>query len=164
MSSKLDIVKLIESYGIEVVMKGSIPFCLCPFHKDSNPSLALYKDTNSFYCYACNTGGPIEKLIAKIEGISTKDAFKKLYGENYEFNRLNIDDDELDLDKQYMLDRIAVKIRKVAAHSPTLIKDIPDIVSNVLFNGIDLLKFNDIIKTLDNYDKKCYNDLAKEIK
>lgn len=35
----------------------------CPFHPDRNPSLFLYPETNSFYCFSCRRGGDLIKLI-----------------------------------------------------------------------------------------------------
>lgn len=33
----------------------------CPFHSDARPSMHLYEDTNTFYCFSCKSfGGPID--------------------------------------------------------------------------------------------------------
>lgn len=147
--SKIDIIKLVKSYGFDVEMKGTNYFCLCPFHPDKSPSLCLYPETNSFYCFSCNTGGPIEKFVAKVENISSREAIKRIYGENYEFNKLRNDIDTVELDKKYMLDRLAVKIKNRAYKHPEFVEHIPSLVSKILYQDIDLLKFNSIIKGLD---------------
>ena len=34
----------------------------CPFHKDTNNSLAVYPKTNTFFCFGCRTYGSLETL------------------------------------------------------------------------------------------------------
>ena len=150
----MDILKLVKSYGLDVEQRGSNYFCLCPFHKDTSPSLCLYPETKSFFCFACNTGGGIEKLIAKIENISIKEAFKKLYGNNYEFNSLSNEIEELEIDNKYMLDRLALKIKSKARQDKEFVKQVPDLISNILFSEMTLLKFNDLINKL-NRESLC---------
>ena len=151
----MDILKLVKSYGLDVEKRGSNYFCLCPFHKDTSPSLCLYEHTKSFFCFACNTGGGIEKLIAKIENISIKDAYKKLYGNNYEFNSLNNEIEELTLDDKYMLDRLALKIKANARNSKAFVEKVPNLITNILSSEMTLLKFNDLIKKL-NKESLCH--------
>jgi len=52
----------------------------CPFpdHRDKSASFKVYENNNSFYCYWCHRWGNILNLIAEIEGITTKEAYKKL--------------------------------------------------------------------------------------
>ena len=145
----MDIIKLVQSYGFEVEKKGSNYFCLCPFHNDKNPSLALYPETKSFFCFSCNTGGPIERFIAKVENIPIREAYKKLYGNNYEFNALANDIDEITPDNKYMLDRLAIKIKSNARADKEFLKKVPNLITNILFSEMNLLKFNDLINKLN---------------
>jgi DNA primase len=44
--------------------------CILPGHEDKTPSFVVYKDTDSFYCFACQVGGDaitIEKLCGRHE-------------------------------------------------------------------------------------------------
>lgn len=54
----------------------------CPWHGDGNernPSLRLYSQTNTFYCFACDYGGGIYEFGAKVWGLGTRgDEFKEL--------------------------------------------------------------------------------------
>ena len=40
---------------------------ICPFHKDTNPSLKFYPENNSFYCFGCNIGGSNIDLVMKTQ-------------------------------------------------------------------------------------------------
>jgi len=37
-------------------------WCKCPLHDEDTPSFKYYPETNTFYCFGCNTGGDIIKL------------------------------------------------------------------------------------------------------
>lgn len=50
-------------YGLKANSKGYIS---CPFHKEDTPSLKLYPDSNTFYCFGCGTGGDVISLVQKI--------------------------------------------------------------------------------------------------
>jgi hypothetical protein len=43
---------------------------LCPFHKDTNPSLAVYPKTGTFYCYGCSKHGDVITFIREIQHLS----------------------------------------------------------------------------------------------
>lgn len=51
--------------------------CHCPFpyhQKDRTPSFQFYKDTNSFFCFGCKTGGGPVELLSSLKGIPKEDA------------------------------------------------------------------------------------------
>lgn len=52
----------------------------CPFpdHRDKSASFKVYENNNSFYCYWCHKWWNILNLIAEMEWITTKEAYKKL--------------------------------------------------------------------------------------
>ena len=62
-----------EYYGLEV-NRGSM-IC-CPFHADRTPSMKLNEDY--FYCFGCGTSGDVIDLAARLFGLSSYDAAKKL--------------------------------------------------------------------------------------
>lgn len=72
-----DIEDVISSY---VVLKreGRNKKCLCPFHSEKTPSMVLYPDTQSFYCFGCGTGGDVISFIMKIENLDYVEAIKFL--------------------------------------------------------------------------------------
>lgn len=62
-NDNLNIIDVAKSYGI--ILKGKK--ALCPFHKDSEPSLVFYDKTNTFKCYGCNSKGDIVEFIKRCE-------------------------------------------------------------------------------------------------
>ncbi len=59
--------------------------CSCPFHRDKSPSFRYYKDSNSFYCFSCHTGGQPVKFIEKYCKITEHEAVQFLLN-NFEKN------------------------------------------------------------------------------
>ena len=53
-------------------------FALCPFHEEKNPSLRLYRKTNTVYCFSCNWSGNTIQYLRKTMELSFKDAVRKL--------------------------------------------------------------------------------------
>ena len=41
---------------------------ICPFHNDSNASLHIYENTNSYYCFVCGCGGDTISYMQKLNG------------------------------------------------------------------------------------------------
>lgn len=52
--------------------------CPLPDHRDRSASFKVYENTNSFHCFGCWKSGNILNLIAEMEWITTKQAYKKL--------------------------------------------------------------------------------------
>lgn len=53
---------------------------ICPFHNEKSPSFTVYKDR--FHCFGCASDGDVIDFVARIEGISSAEAVKKLAGGN----------------------------------------------------------------------------------
>ncbi len=58
----ITIQNVIDRYGYKP-KKG---FISCPFHNEKTPSLRVYTDTNTFYCFGCGTGGDVISFIAHL--------------------------------------------------------------------------------------------------
>ena len=52
--------------------------CLCPFHKDTHPSMKIYPNGKGYYCFVCGSGGDQIKFVAVYYGISNYEAAKQL--------------------------------------------------------------------------------------
>lgn len=60
-------------YELTVHQNG---IALCPFHKDTHPSMKLYDD--HFYCFACGAHGDVIDLTAKLLGLNLSEAVCRL--------------------------------------------------------------------------------------
>ena len=60
--SSIPISDVCGKLGIQVV-RGKLARCF--MHDDHKPSMAIYKDTNSWYCFTCGVGGGVIDLVAK---------------------------------------------------------------------------------------------------
>lgn len=83
-----DILSVLDHYGIEYKPSGSLFSTCCIFHHDDTPSMMIYPDTNSFYCFGCHTSGTPENIVMHEEGCSYAQAVKLLYGAGYEWFKL----------------------------------------------------------------------------
>jgi 5S rRNA maturation endonuclease (ribonuclease M5)/archaellum biogenesis ATPase FlaH len=86
----LNIVEIIEKEaGVKVPLKGEPTLINCPLpgHSDKHPSFAIYRQTNSWWCFGCNKGSrPIDFLI-HFHDLSFRDALRYLkLHYNLEFN------------------------------------------------------------------------------
>ena len=61
-----------EMYGIKVRRNG---MACCPFHDDRNPSMKL---DNRFHCFGCGADGDAVDFVAKLYGLSLKEAAVKI--------------------------------------------------------------------------------------
>ena len=62
-----------EHYGCKVNRGDMI---CCPFHDDRHPSMKLNRDY--FYCFGCGATGDVIDFVARLFGLSSYDAAKKL--------------------------------------------------------------------------------------
>lgn len=75
-----DIVAVVESYGIALKKVGADHVGLCPFHKDTKPSLRVTAGKGLFRCPACGAAGNVIQFVAKKEGLTEREAGLKLCG------------------------------------------------------------------------------------
>jgi hypothetical protein len=66
---------VLQQHGIKVRRN----MCSCPFHKDVNPSMAVYE--KSVYCFSCHFSGDVFTLTQALDNCSFKEAFLSLGGE-----------------------------------------------------------------------------------
>lgn len=52
---------------------------ICPFHDDSDPSLVVYPETGTWFCFGkCHEGGDVISFVMKAENISFREAIQRL--------------------------------------------------------------------------------------
>jgi DNA primase len=72
-----DIVELIGS-RLELRRQGRNYVALCPWHKDSRPSLQINPERQIYKCWVCDIGGDVFGFLMQDEGISFREALHKL--------------------------------------------------------------------------------------
>jgi len=76
---EVSVQRLAEARGIKLKRSGKELIGLCPFHKDTNPSLHIDPAKNQWHCKgACSQGGDVFQWMMKAEGISFKHALEML--------------------------------------------------------------------------------------
>ena len=70
----ITIQNVIDRYGYKP-KKG---FISCPFHNEKTPSLRIYTDTNTFYCFGCGMGGDVISFVAHLFKIDFGSAIIRL--------------------------------------------------------------------------------------
>jgi DNA primase len=73
--SRLGILELVAKLGLKVT-NGNFVHSI--YKSERTPSLKLYPETNSFYCFATNKGGDLIKFWADARKISNGEAIKEL--------------------------------------------------------------------------------------
>lgn len=71
--------------------KGELT-CCCPFHWDEHPSFSMNLETALYTCHACGEKGNIVTFIAKMEGITTKQASKMINEGEYSGSKYKVED------------------------------------------------------------------------
>ena len=73
----IDIVDLVGSY-LEMRRQGRDYVALCPWHADSNPSLRVNAERQSWKCWVCGDGGDIFSFMMKRENVGFREALEML--------------------------------------------------------------------------------------
>jgi hypothetical protein len=76
------IADFLSARGIEVQKAGSRYRCLCPLHKDTDPSFYIgqFPDgVDYFKCFGCGKSGVLPGLISELEKKTTKQVYKELF-------------------------------------------------------------------------------------
>ena len=55
---------------VALVKRGKNYYCSCPFHNEKTPSMVLYPETNSYYCFGCHESGNSLKFIEKFDNVN----------------------------------------------------------------------------------------------
>lgn len=79
-----DLLTILKSYGIH--LDEHTRKCLCPFPFHANErtgSFTYYKDTNSFYCFGCKSGGGPVNFVSLYDEITKSDAATKISSKFY---------------------------------------------------------------------------------
>lgn len=109
LKNRCDIEDIISSYA-DLKRAGRNKVCCCPFHSEKTPSMVVYSDTQSFYCFGCSAGGNVITFIKNIEHLDYVQAVEFLA------NKVGLKIPENSFDnKLYKLKKQIIKINKIAA-------------------------------------------------
>ena len=72
--------EVVAGHGVALRRSGTHLMGLCPFHQDEHPSLVVYPETRSFYCFGCGASGDVIDFVRRAAGLSFVDALERLGG------------------------------------------------------------------------------------
>ena len=79
LKQEVSVQRLAEARGVKLRRSGKELLGLCPFHKDTNPSLAIDPVKNVWHCKgACREGGDVIRWVMRAEGVSFRHAVELL--------------------------------------------------------------------------------------
>ena len=67
--------------GVRLRRSGSRLTGLCPFHEDRDPSLVIYPETSSYFCFACDAGGDVIHFVGRLRGTAFRETAALLAGD-----------------------------------------------------------------------------------
>lgn len=68
--------KIIEHYSGEEIKNSKV---CCPIHGETTPSLHVYEDSESWYCFgSCGSGGDAIEFVKQVDGFDFKEALAKV--------------------------------------------------------------------------------------
>lgn len=74
---KVSILEYLQTQS-EIKQVGQYYYCSCCNTDEHTPSLCIYPDTNSFYCYSCHQGGNLLSYLRNHEALPFNEALNKL--------------------------------------------------------------------------------------
>ena len=87
MASKVDLLTYMERTVDFTKHSGNTHYCLCPFHDEDTPSLAVNEDEQFWHCFGCGKSGSIYTWIQLTEHLSFPQAVQKVAElTNYDIN------------------------------------------------------------------------------
>lgn len=63
---------------VELRVRGRLLVACCPFHDDSDPSLVVYPQSQTWHCFGCDVGGDVFNFVERIERIRFGEALQRL--------------------------------------------------------------------------------------
>lgn len=75
--AKIDLVDYV-SQTYDLKKAGTELVTLCPIHKEKTPSLKIYPNNQSWYCFGCHRGGNIISWMMLVEHLSYNEAIDKI--------------------------------------------------------------------------------------
>jgi DNA primase len=77
-SNPIDVV--LSEAGVELQSRGRRLVGRCPLHGDGQPSLVVYPDNQSYFCFGCGAGGDVIDFVSRLREVGFKEAASMLAG------------------------------------------------------------------------------------
>jgi DNA primase len=61
------------SAGVKLRRSGRRLVGRCPFHEDRDPSLVIYPQTASYFCFGCDSGGDVIDFVGRMRGTAFRE-------------------------------------------------------------------------------------------
>lgn len=78
MASKVDLLSYMERTVDFTKHSGNTHYCLCPFHNEDTPSLAVNEDEQFYHCFGCGASGNIYTWIQRTEHLTFDQTVQKV--------------------------------------------------------------------------------------
>lgn len=109
LKKRCEIEYIISEY-VELKRAGKNKIGRCPFHSEKTPSMVVYSDTQSFYCFGCGSGGDVITFIKNIENLDYIQAVAFLA------NKVGLSiPEKIQDNKKYILRKKIIKINQIVA-------------------------------------------------
>lgn len=76
--ARIDLLDLIEDYGVNLRRQGSGAKACCPFHQEKTPSFSVNGEKGFYKCFGCGESGDAITFVQKMEGLPFLEAARKL--------------------------------------------------------------------------------------
>jgi len=70
--------QVIAARGVKLQQRGERFVGCCPFHEEEHPSLVVYPDTGSFFCFGCKAAGDVIDFVRRKEQVGFRRALELL--------------------------------------------------------------------------------------
>lgn len=125
--SRVDIIDIISSCGIEIKRKGNSHIANCPFHDEKTGSFTIWKQKNMYKCFGCGKTGDAITFLMEYDKISYIDAVKRIanYYHIQVSDDFRIKENEPKLEKVQAQDELSFEKKQFTAYELSLLgKDI----------------------------------------
>ena len=93
-SPEIDLIKrdnplerVMAQHGLKLQRRGGRFVARCPFHEEQHPSLVVYPDTRSFYCFGCRASGDVLDFVRRVDKVDFREAMRRLAGNGRDEHR-----------------------------------------------------------------------------
>jgi hypothetical protein len=92
---------------------------LCLFHRETHPSLHLFNNSKSFYCFGCGISGSLIDLAIAARGTTSRKVLYSLCSDDNTQEYVGINDDVLPHKEElHLFSLVSMKIRKAYKELP----------------------------------------------